>query len=265
LAVEGEPTRATVAAVQVAVVVGMLALWELAAHQGWVDPFFWSQPTEVARELRRYLSSGDAWTDASFTIRSMLIGFCLGTFSGTAIGLALWWSRLAARVVEPLIVAAHAIPKLAFAPLFVLVFGLGVQSKVAMVIALTVVTAAITAYAGVKAIDQDLVTMVTSLGASRRTVFRKVVVPSTLPWVLSALRLNIGLSLTGAVVGEMIGSRAGLGRMVFNASTVYNVGRVWAGALLLAAVALLMYATIGWIERRVLGGVLHAAPTGRRW
>lgn len=259
-----EPSTWTVLAVQVLVVGGLLALWELAAEQGWIDEFFWSRPTEVVRELRAYIDTGELWTDTTFTVRSMVLGFCLGTAAGSVAGLSLWWSRLAARVVEPLVVAAHAVPKLAFAPLFIIVFGLGVQSKVAMVVALTVITTTITAHGGVKAIDQDLVTMVQSLGASRAQVFRKVIVPAAMPWIVSALRLNIGLSLTGAVVGEMIGSRAGLGRMVFHASTVYNVGRIWAGALLLAGVAIVMYALVGALERRVLGGVLHSSPVGRR-
>lgn len=260
-----EPRRSTVVGVQVLVVLAVLAIWELAASRRWIDPFFWSRPSEVVSELRRYLRSGEALRDTSFTVRSMLLGFVLGTLTGSAIGLSLWWSRLGARVVEPLIVAAHAVPKLTFAPLFIIVFGLGMESKVAMVVALTVIATAITAHAGVRAIDQDLVTMVVSLGGSRPQVFRKVIVPATMPWIVSALRLNIGLSLTGAVVGEMIGSRSGLGRMVFHASTVYNVGLIWAGALLLAAIAITMYAVVGWIERRVLGGVLHtSAPPQRR-
>ncbi len=258
-----QPRRSTVFALQVGIVVLLLCAWELAASQDWIDPFFWSQPTEVASEARRYFGSGEVWTDSFFTIRSAVIGFILGTTLGSTLGMSLWWSTLAARVVEPLIVAAHAVPKLAFAPLFVIIFGLGLQSKVAMVIALTLVTTALTAHAGVKAVDPDLITLLDSLGASKAQVFRKVVAPSALPWIASALRINIGLSLTGAIVGEMIGSRQGLGRMVFHAATVYNVGRIWTGAMLLAAIALTMYAAVSWLERRVLRGLLHTQERPR--
>jgi NitT/TauT family transport system permease protein len=258
-----QPKRSTVLALQLAIVALLLGLWELAATQEWIDPFFWSQPTEVASEARRYFASGDVWTDSFFTVRSAVIGFIMGTTLGSTLGMSLWWSTLAARVVEPLIVAAHAVPKLAFAPLFVIIFGLGLQSKVAMVIALTLVTTALTAHAGVKAVDPDLITLLDSLGASKVQVFRKVVAPSALPWIASALRINIGLSLTGAIVGEMIGSRQGLGRMVFHAATVYNVGRIWTGAMLLAAIALTMYASVSWLERRVLRGLLHTQERPR--
>ncbi|HAS09409.1 MAG TPA: ABC transporter permease [Acidimicrobiaceae bacterium] len=253
--------RSTVVLLQVVTLGLLIAAWEVAVRVGLIDPFFWSQPSEVVREGRAYIPSAAARADALFTLRSTLIGFVIGNTIGASIGLSLWWSRLGARVVEPLIVSVHAIPKLAFAPLFVIVFGLGTQSKVAMVVALTVVSAALSSHAGTKAVDPDLVALLRSLGASRLQVFRLVVLPSSAPWILAVMRLNIGLALTGAIVGEMVGSREGLGRMIFHAGTVYNVGKVWVGALLLAVLAMGMYATIGWLERRVLGG-FHLSDGG---
>ena len=147
-----------------------------------------------------------------------------------------------------------------------LFFGLGITSKVALVTASTFVITALTAHAGIKAIDHDLVTLLFSLGGSRWQVFRKVVVPSTMPWIVSALRLDIGLSLTGAVVGEMIGSKHGLGRMIFEGSALYEVSQVWVGVFTLAALGIVMYVVVGAFERWLLRGILHEseAPTRRR-
>jgi NitT/TauT family transport system permease protein len=250
-------------AVQVAIVLGLVGLWEVAARRGWIDTFFWSQPSEVVRAARRLVGSGRLLEDTLFTLQSALLGFALGTLVGGTIGLALWWSRFWGQVVEPLIVAAHAVPKLALAPLLVIAFGLGSASKVALVTAATLVVTALTAHAGVKAVDQDLVTMLYSLGASRRQVFRKVVMPSTMPWIVSALRLNIGLGITASVVGEMLGGQHGLGRMIFEGSAVYQVSQVWVGVFTLASIAIAMYVTVGAIERKLLSGVLHGEAPAR--
>ena len=171
---------------------------------------------------------------------------------------------ISTRVVEPLIVAFHAIPELALAPLLVLFFGLGITSKVALVTMSTFVITALTTHAGVKAIDNDLVTLLFSLGGSRGQVFRKVVVPSTMPWIVSALRLGIGLSLTGAVVGEMIGSQHGLGRLIYEGSAVYEVSQVWVGVFTLAFLGIVMYVLVGALERVLLRGMLHGSETPAR-
>ena len=159
-----------------------------------------------------FFTTGDAWTDISFTFRSTIFGFLLGTTAGSLLGLSFWWSRNYAAIVQPYIICLESIPKLALAPLIILVFGIGLASKVAVATALTLVVSTLTTYAGVKALDPDGEKLFYSLGATRMQVFRKLVVPFCLPWIISVLRVNIGLALTGAIVGEFIASQHGLGR-----------------------------------------------------
>jgi NitT/TauT family transport system permease protein len=258
--------RVVIVAVQALILASLVALWQVAANREWIDTFFWSSPRDVADAFHRLTSSGRLLDDTLFTMRSALLGFAAGTAAGAIVGLSLWWSRFAARVVEPLIIAFHAIPKLAITPLLVLFLGLGLSSKVVLVVMSTGVITALTAHAGVKAVDPDLVTMLQSLGATRAQIFRKVVMPSAAPWVVSALRLNIGLSITASVVGEMIGSRQGLGRMIYQGSALYEVDVVWVGVFTLAAIAIVMYVTVGALERVLLRGILHGAdaPVRRR-
>jgi NitT/TauT family transport system permease protein len=244
---------------RVAAILGAIAAWELATRLHLLDSFFWSTPSAIWATWLKTVQAGTALQDTLFTFRSTLLGFALGTGLGAAIGLAFWWSRYLARIVEPLLIAFHAMPKLALAPVVVLVFGLDLPSKVAMAVAMTIVVTALTAYAGVKSVDPDLEKLLFTLGASRWQVFTKVIVPWTLPWVISALRLNIGLALSGAVVGEFIGSRQGLGRMIAYAGQTYDIALVWVGVFTLSALALVLYLAVGQVERYLLKGMLHEA------
>jgi NitT/TauT family transport system permease protein len=240
---------------QAVILVGGLSLWEIAARASWIDAFFWSQPSAIANTMAIFFTTGDAWTDISFTFRSTIIGFLLGTTAGSLLGLSFWWSRNYAAIVQPYIICLESIPKLALAPLIVLVFGIGLPSKIAVATALTLVVSTLTAYAGVKALDPDGEKLFYSLGASRLQVFRKLVVPFCLPWIISVLRVNIGLALTGAIVGEFIASQHGLGRAILYAGQTYDIALVWVAVLVLSTLAVIMYAAVSWLESALRKGV----------
>ena len=175
---------------QVGILVGIIAAWEIAANTGLLNAFFWSQPSAIWKTFIIFVTEGDAWTDIAFTFRSTIFGFLLGTTVGSLVGLSFWWSRNYAAIVQPYIICFESIPKLALAPLIILVFGLGLSSKVAIAFALTFVISTLTAYAGVKALDPDGEKLFYSLGATRWQVFRKLVVPLCLPWVISVLQIR---------------------------------------------------------------------------
>ena len=255
LPVERDWPAFVIVAVQIGILVGIVALWEIGAETGFIDKFFWSQPSAIYSTLTIFLTTGDAFTDIGFTFRSTILGFLLGTFAGSAFGLSFWWSRNYAAIVQPYIICFESLPKLALAPLIVLVFGIGVASKIAIATALTLVVSTLTTYAGVKAVDPDGEKLFYSLGASRWQVFRKLVIPSCLPWIISVLRVNIGLALTGAIVGEFIASQHGLGRAILYAGQTYDIALVWVAVLVLSTLAIIMYVTVSWIERALRKGV----------
>jgi NitT/TauT family transport system permease protein len=241
------PLWAIVAA-QIGILVGIIALWQVSADLGWLDAFFWSRPSAIWNTLVIYFTEGDAWTDISFTFRSTILGFIIGTTAGSLLGLSFWWSRNYAAVAQPYIICFESMPKLALAPLIILVFGLGVTSKVVIAVALTVVVSTLTTYAGVKALDPDGEKLFYSLGATRWQVFRKLVVPFCLPWIISVLRVNIGLALTGAIVGEFISAQHGLGRTIFYAGSTYEIALVWVAVFVLSTLAVIMYVAVSWLE-----------------
>jgi NitT/TauT family transport system permease protein len=242
---------------QAGILIAMVALWEIGARSGWIDAFFWSQPSAIWDTLLIFFSSGNAGVDIAFTFRSTILGFLVGTIGGSLLGLSFWWSRNYAAIVQPYIICLESIPKLALAPLIVLVLGMGLASKVAVAAALTIVVSTLTTYGGVKAVDPDSERLFYSLGASRWQVFAKLVVPSSLPWIISCLRVNIGLALTGAIVGEFISSQHGLGRTILYAGQTYEIALVWVAVFVLSALAMVMYVTVSWIERRLLKGVVR--------
>jgi NitT/TauT family transport system permease protein len=242
-------------AAQVGILVGLIALWQAAADHGWIDGFFWSKPSDIFETLIKFFATGAAWTDIGFTFRSTILGFFIGTTCGSLLGLSFWWSRNYAAIVQPYIICFEALPKLALAPLVILVFGIGLASKVAIATALTLVVSTLTTYAGVKALDSDSEKLFYSLGASRFQVFRKLVVPHCLPWIISVLRVNIGLALTGAVVGEFIASQHGLGRQILYAGSTYDIALVWVAVLVLSTLAMIMYAAVSWLERILRKGI----------
>ena len=235
-------------ATQILILIIVIGGWEVAARAGWLDAFFWSKPSAIWKTLIVFFTEGDAWVDIGFTFRSTILGFIIGTTAGSLLGLSFWWSRNYAAVAQPYIICFESMPKLALAPLVILVFGLGVTSKVVIAVALTIVVSTLTTYAGVKALDPDGEKLFYSLGASRWQVFRKLVVPACLPWTISVLRVNIGLALTGAIVGEFISSQHGLGRTIFYAGSTYEISLVWVAVFVLSTLAVIMYAAVSWLE-----------------
>lgn len=246
-----------IAVAQAVVIAALIGGWQAAATLKLIDPFFWSQPSAILHTLRIYFLAGGALTDIGYTFRATILGFVIGTLAGSLLGLSFWWSRNYAAVVQPFVICFESTPKLALAPLIILIFGVGLASKVAIAVALTVVVSTLTTYAGVQAVDSDSERLFYSLGASRMQVFLKLVIPSVLPWTISVLRVNIGLALTGAIVGEFISSQYGLGRAILYAGQTYDIALVWVAVFVLSAFAMIMYGAVSWLEMALRKGVVR--------
>lgn len=239
--------------------IGLVLGWEVLTRLKIIDPYFFSSPTTIVNTAYIAATQGSLYVDIGYTSASTIVGFIIGVTAGAVLGLSTWWSRVYGRVSEPYLVTFNAIPKLALAPILIILLGIGFQSKVALAVALTIVPAALAAYGGVKSVDKDLETLLSSLGASRFQVFAKVVVPWTMPWIVSSLRVNIGLALAGAIVGEFIASRYGVGRMILYAGQIMDINLVWVGVVVLSILALVMYMAVTTAERYLLKGMLHGS------
>jgi NitT/TauT family transport system permease protein len=242
-----------------ALAAGIILAWEILTRLKVIDPHYFSSPTTIASTAYVAATQGTLFVDIGYTSASTIVGFIIGVATGALLGLSTWWSHIYGRVSEPYLVTFNAIPKLALAPILIILFGIGFESKVALAVALTIVPAAMAAYGGVRSVDKDLETLLFSLGASRFQVFAKVVVPWAMPWIVSSLRVNIGLALAGAIVGEFIASRFGVGRMILYAGQVMDINLVWVGVVVLSILALVMYAAVMTAERYLLKGMLHGS------
>ena len=235
--------------------VALLLLWEAASRLRFIDPFFFSSPTEIFRTAVTKWQSGQLWQDIVYTASSTLLGFLLGTVIGSLVGLLFWFSRPVALVAEPWLIVLNALPKLALAPVLVILIGIGFASKVALAFLMTVIVAAMSAYGGVQTVDPALLTLLSSLGATKRQTFTRLVVPSALPSMITGLRVNIALAMAGSIVGEFIASDRGLGRMIVYAGTVFDLPLVWVGVVVLSVVSILMYACVVAVEKLLLRAV----------
>lgn len=232
--------------------IGMILLWEVGSRIGFIDPFFFSSPTRIFSTAVTKWQSGQLPRDILYTASSTLLGFVLGTVIGSASGLLFWFNRKVALIAEPWLIVLNALPKLALAPVLVIWFGIGFASKVVLAFLMTVVVAAMSAYGGVQTVDPALHTLMVSLGAKRRQIFTRLVVPSAMPSIITGLRVNIALAMAGSIVGEFIASDRGLGRMIVYAGTIFDLPLVWVGVVVLSMVSVLMYAGVVLLERLLM-------------
>ncbi|MBX6391969.1 MAG: ABC transporter permease [Burkholderiales bacterium] len=232
-------------------------LWQVGVNQKFIDPFLMGEPRGIALEAWRMIETGQLLTDVVATVQATITGFLGGSILGSLCGLALWYARRLARILDPFFIALNSLPKIALAPMIIIWFGSGIFSKIALAFIATFVVSLLTAYQGSHQIDANLVNMMRSLGATKRQIFAKLVIPATMPWIISAFRLNIGFALIAEVGGEFIASEVGLGHLIFVNGNLFNLNAVWVGVLALMIVAACLYLFVTRIEKRLFAWAKH--------
>ncbi len=230
----------------------LLTAWYFYTVDSKEHQFIFSSPAQVWQTFLRLSASGELLSNAAVTVFEAAIGFILGTVSGACLGLSLWASRIVARVAKPYIVAAGAIPIFALAPIIIVWFGIGIVSKIALAFIATFVVAVGQAYQGAVTVDAKYLRLMQVFGATKMQTFRTVVVPNSLIWVINAMKLNIGLALLGAFIGEFISAEQGLGKMIVRASGTYDMATVYVGVVALVVISLLLTSLVDLLERRLL-------------
>jgi len=214
--------------------------------------FIFSSPNQVAIAMTRLIASGELMRNSAVTIFEALTGFCMGTVGGAFIGLSLWYSQTVAKIAKPYITALSTIPIFALAPIIIVWFGIGIWSKIMLAFISTISVAIVQSYQGAMSVEPRFLRLMQVVGASRPQVFRLVVIPSSLIWVINAAKLNIGLALLGAFIGEFISAEQGLGYMIVKASGLYDMATVIVGIIALIIIALVLTALVESIEKLVL-------------
>ncbi len=234
---------------QVGILVGVLAFWELATLTGIVDSFFTSSPSGIVKCFIS-LVKGDLLLHIGVTLYECLLGFVISTLVGTLIASLLWWSEKAKRVSEPYLVVLNALPKIALGPIIIIWMGAGAGAIIAMAFLICIVVTIISMLSGFCACDEGQIFLLRSMGASKLQIFTKLVLPSSLPTLLSVIKINLGLSWVGTIMGEYLVSSAGLGYLIIYGGQVFKLDLVMTSTVILCVLAGLMYLGVSLIEKR---------------
>lgn len=207
---------------KLAILIFIIGIWEFCAQVGMIDPFWTSSPSLIAAEFWRSLLANEILYHTSVTMWEALTGLVAGAVVGISLGLLLGLSRVLGAALEPFIIALNSLPRVALAPLIVMFVGIGFASKFLLAFSLVVVPMMINTYEGIKSTDPQLFNMLRIAGARRDQIFRKLLLPNCVPWIFSALRVSISFAIIGAIVGEFISARAGIGYLIDSAAGAFD-------------------------------------------
>ncbi|PMS28749.1 ABC transporter permease [Paraburkholderia rhynchosiae] len=241
---------------RLAVLVVTLGGWELAGRVGWIDPFFFSTPSLIAVQIWQWLtegtSQGPLWVQVLVTLEETALGFLIGSVAGVVAGIALGRNKLLADVFSIYIKVANSIPRVVLGSVFIIALGLGMASKVALAFVMVFFVVFSNAFQGVREADRNLIANAHILGATKQQVTYTVVLPAAMSWILASLHVSFGFALVGAVVGEFLGSKQGIGLLISTAQGAFNAAGVFAAMIVLAVVALGAEFVLTQLENKLL-------------
>jgi NitT/TauT family transport system permease protein len=247
--------RAVVWSLRLTVLAAVFGAWELLASYV-VDPFYYSKPSLIADRLWGWFTDGTAkgsiWSNLSVTLQEAVYGFILGAILGVVLGILFGRARLLAEVLSPFVQALNAVPRIVLAALFIIWFGIGMESKIATALVLVFFPVFFNAFQGAREVDRNYVDNARILGAGRLQILWSIVVPSATSWILASLHTAFGFALIGAIVGEYAGAFKGLGVLIATAQGTFDAAGIYAGMILSTVLALLAEVILGAVERRLL-------------
>ena len=244
--------RNAVLAARILILAAFFAAWEIAGDLKLIDPFLTSQPSRIIRTLGNLYREGDLFKHIGITCLETVAGFMAGTILGAGIAALLWWSDFISRVLEPYLVVLNSLPKIALGPIFIIWIGPGPAAIIVMALAISLIVTILEVLNGFLSTDPEKIRLVKTFGANRLQVFMKVVLPANISSLVNALKINVGLSWVGVIVGEFLVSRAGLGYLIVYGGQVFQLDLVMTSVIILAAAAALMYQGVVWIEKKLV-------------
>ncbi len=234
---------------QIGLTILFLVAWELLANLNIINVFLVSKPSDIFKLFIKYIQSGELFGHIKISVYETLLGLIIGTFLGLIIGVLLWWNETIAKILDPFLVVLNALPKTALAPILIIWAGTGIKGIVLVAVSLSIVVTIMSSYNYFVSVDKEQIKMLKTMGASKFQILTKLILPSNIPNIINIIKINIGMSWVGVIVGEFLVSREGIGYLVVYGGQVFKLDLVMMGVFILGILALIMYLVLNAIEK----------------
>lgn len=238
--------------IQVTILIAFFITWELLGYYEYINTFLMSQPSKIWNLFIEMCQSGRLYEHIKITLIENIIGFSSGTILGTIIAILLWWSDYLFNLLEPYLIVLNSIPKVALGPVIIVWMGNGPTAIIVMALAVSIIVTIIMLINGFREVEENKVKLLETLGASKRQVLTKAILPASIPTIFAAVKVSVGLSLVGTIVGEFLVSKAGLGYLIVYGGQVFNLHLVMLSIIVLSIIAGLMYYLIVLLEKMII-------------
>lgn len=237
---------------QTVIFIVFFSSWQLASQKQWVDPLLFSSPLKIWNLFLVKLQDGSLMSNLGVTLTETVAGFILGTLLGTILAAILWWSPMISKILDPYLVILNAMPKVALGPILIVALSPGYPSIIAMGTIISVIITTIVVYTSFREVDPNYLKVLQSFGANRMQCFKEAILPASFPTIISTLKVNVGLSWVGVMVGEFLVSSRGLGYLIMYGFQVFNFTLVFMSLLVIAVFATIMYQVVDLIEKKLI-------------
>ncbi|PAV27725.1 ABC transporter permease [Virgibacillus profundi] len=241
---------------QISILISFIALWEIASKLYWIDPLLFSSPSKIVNLIITKFGDGSMITHVQVTLFETVLGFLIGTILGIIIASTLWSSTRFSKIMDPYLVIMNAMPKVALGPIIIVALGTGYLSIITMGAIISVIITTLVVYSAFNEVDPNYEKVLKSFGATRWQCFKEAVFPATFPAMISTLKVNVGLSWVGIIVGEFLVSKQGLGYLIIYGFQVFDFTLVMASLVLIAIFAAIMYKIVerieGWLIKHTI-------------
>ncbi|NRT77410.1 NitT/TauT family transport system permease protein [Clostridium beijerinckii] len=245
-------TKRKILITRILILVIFIALWQIAANLKWIDPFLTSSPTRVIESFVSLYEGGGLIKHIAVTCYETILGFSLGTILGSLIAVILWWSPFVSKILDPYLVVLNALPKVALAPIIIFWIGNGIPAIIVIALLISVITTIISVLTGFNEIDKEKIMLMNTFRATKIQILRYLIFPYSIPILISALKINVGLSWVGVIMGEFLVAKNGLGFLIVYGGQVAQLDMVMMSIVILSAIAFIMYEVVAIVENKLV-------------
>ena len=238
--------------VQIIILVVFNILWEYMANKGIINTFIYSSPSRIVKTIVNLYKQNNLFNHIWVTVYETVISFSLATLLGTFIAIILWYSKFLYKVFDPYLTVLNSLPKVALGPIIIIIFGANIRSIIIMALLISIVITISNVYSGFINTDKNKIKLLKSFGANKWQMLRYLIIPSNYHVIINSLKINVGMSMVGVIMGEFLVSKEGIGYLINYGSEVFNLNLVFAGIIILLLVSYLMYLIVLYIEKALI-------------